>query len=218
MVQFLANNVTAVIGLAGVMVGASLTGAFALFKDWLMRGRDFDLKLWEKFLERRISAHEVVIGLAIKMRFVCGAGVDASGEVERAPQVMISRGDFEGWFTQFTEQSAPVTTWLSTAAKRELNFVQDYLMTLHVNMGKFPDVDFATVGSFVRQDFIDLSSSLEKAAFAFFKTAQKRRLSDLTEHHKYPRQETERRLQNTVLLSRWKELEALIRSGQKWPS
>jgi hypothetical protein len=143
---------------------------------------------------------------------MCSLGaVDPSGEAVRAPQVMTSKEAFDDWLREFAEKSTPATTWLSTAAKRKLNFAQDYFVTLHTNLSEVPSPNFAAVGSFVRQDFVDLSSRLEKTAFEFFKAeARELRLNDLTEHHKYPIQETKTRLQNTVLLSRWKEVQALI--------
>jgi hypothetical protein len=39
-----------------------------------MRKRDLDLKIWEKLLDRRIAAHETVIGLAIAMRRMAPLG------------------------------------------------------------------------------------------------------------------------------------------------
>ncbi len=216
MAQFLKHNTTAVIALVGVAVGSLLTGGFALWNAWVMRDRDLNLKLWERFLDRRITAHETVVSLALKMRFMCSFGkVDSSGEVVRVPQVMMSKEAFNDWLVEFAEKSVPATTWLSTRVKRELNFVQDYFVTLHTNLSAVPSAHFGAVGSFVRQDFIDLSSKLEKTAFEFFKAeARELRLNDLTEHHKYRREETEHRLQNTVLLRRWKEIQALTQSGQ----
>src|ERR1035441_8909209 len=127
------------------------------------------------------------------MRFMCPLGKVDRGEVIRAPQVMMSKEAFNDWFAEFSKSSGPATTWLSTPVKRELNFVQDYFVTLHTNLSEASSEHFATVGSFIRQDFIDLSSSLEKTAFEFFKTeARELRLSDLTEHHKYPLRSEER--------------------------
>jgi hypothetical protein len=155
------------------------------------------------------------VGLALKMRIMCPLGKVDCGEVVRAPQVVISKEAFDDWFGEVSEKSAPATTWLSTPVKRELNFVQDYFVTLHTNLSEVSSEHFATVGSFIRQDFIDLSSQLEKAAFEFFKAeARELRLNDLTEHHKYQHEETISRLQKTVLLGRWKEIQAIIQSGQ----
>jgi hypothetical protein len=219
MADFFTHNSTlgaAIIALAGVLVGGLLSAVFTFLNAWVMRTRDLDLKLWERFLDRRITAHEAVVGIALKMRLTRSfGGIDSSGEVVRAPQIMVSKDAFDDWLGEFAEKSTPATTWLSTAVKRELNFAQDYFVTLHTNLSGVPSAHFAAVGAFVRQDFIDLSSSLEKTAFEFFKAeARELRLNDLTEHHKYPLQETKTRLQNTVLLSRWTEIQGMIQSGQ----
>jgi hypothetical protein len=128
---------------------------------------------------------------------------------------MMSKATFDDWLREFAKESTPATTWLSTPVKRELNFAQDYFVTLHTKLSEVPSEHFPAVGSFARQDFIDLSSGLEKTAFEFFKAeARELRLNDLTEHHKYPLEETKKRLQNTVLLRRWKEIQTLIQSSQ----
>lgn len=211
MADFLKNP--AAVALLGVVVGAFLTGLLTLMNAWVIRGRDLDLKLWERFLDHRITAHETVVGLALKMRIMCPLGGVDRGEIVRAPQVMMSKEAFNEWLAEFSAVSGPATTWLSTAVKRELYFVQDYLVTIHTNLAEASSQQFPRVGCFIRQDFINLSSSLEKKAFEFFKEeARERRLSDLAEHHKYPLEETKSRLQKSILLSRWKEIQALIQS------
>jgi hypothetical protein len=212
MAEFFTHNDTAVLALLGVLVGAIVTGGITFATGWIMRKRDLDLKIWEKFLDRRIAAHETVIGLAIVMRrMVALGGIDSAGEVARAPEVMTSKDAFDAWLVEFAGKSSPATTWLSTAVKRELNLAQDYFVTIHANLsGSAPDA-FPTVGVLVRQDFIDLSSKLEKAAFEFFtKEAWNLRLTDLNDWHKHPRQLTESRLQDTVLLSKWAEIKASL--------
>jgi hypothetical protein len=53
-------------------------------------------------------------------------------------------------------------------------------------------------------------------AFEFFlKEARKRRLNDLDEWHKYPLSETQSRLRDTVLLSKWSEIETFINRDKK---
>jgi hypothetical protein len=207
--EFISNNAAAVVGLAGALVGAILT----YFTQWLLRRRDLDLRLWEKFLERRISAHENVVGLALKMRVMTPLGeFDSEGDIPRGPEVMVTREAFDDWLREFARVSAPATTWLSTASKRELNFVQDYLVTVHTNLSNVASECFLQVGALIRQDFIDLSSSLEKATFQFFESeARKLHLGDLAEHHKYALEETKRRLGDTVLLSKWKEIQKIVK-------
>jgi hypothetical protein len=208
MADFFSHNATAILALVGVLIGAGVS----FLNAWIMRNRDLNLKVWEKFLDRRINAHESVVQLALKMRvMVTFEKFDSSDELIRAPEVMMSKRAFDRWLEEFTRKSLPATTWLSPAVKRELYFVQDYLVTLHTHLSGIPSPSVATVGSFLRQDFIDLSSSLEKVAFEHFGTeATKRRLYDLTEHYKYPREETDRRFQNTVLIGKWTDVQALI--------
>jgi hypothetical protein len=51
---------------------------------------------------------------------------DPDGELTRAPELMSSKQVFDDWLVEFARASAPASTWLSIAVKRELNFVQDY--------------------------------------------------------------------------------------------
>lgn len=142
--EFIWKNVAVVAGLAGALVGAIVT----YFTQWLLRRRELDLRIWERFLERRISAHENVLSLALEMRVMASLGeIHSKGDLARAPAVMVSREAFDEWLRKFARVSVPATTWLSTAAKRELNFVQDYLVTLHTNLSKAPSESFLQVVS-----------------------------------------------------------------------
>lgn len=215
MAEFLVHNAAAVLALFGVLLGGILTGLWSFASGWIMRNRDLDLKIWEKLLDRRLAAHEAVIKLAKVLRRMVPLGrLDASREVVRAPAVMMSKEAFENWLSEFAEKSSFATTWLATPVKRELNFAQDYFVTIHTNLSGCNSQDYATVGAFVRQDFIDLSSQLEKMTYeVFLKEARKRRLADLSEWHKYPSSETRSRLQQTVLLSKWREIKASFTCG-----
>jgi len=82
--------------------------------------------------------------------------------------------------------------------------VQDYFVTLHIHISGVSSERFPAMGSFLRQDFIDMSSNLEKCAFAFFET----------EAMKYPIEETNRRLGETILIGRLIELKKLTQERQ----
>lgn len=195
---FLTANASAIFALAGALGGGILSFVGAL----LLKKREFNLAVSSKILDRRISAHEKVIALATEMRIMVAlGGFSESGEVRRAPQIMLSRDTFEDWFTRFTQLSMEGTSWLSTASKREVNFAQDYLVTLHLYLEHVPSDTFLQLGELIRQDFVDLSSSLEKKAFQFFQTGiRKLRPDSLNQWHKYKRPETERRLGSTLLV------------------
>ena len=196
-VTFLSANASAIFALAGALGAGALSAATA----FLVKRREFDLALTGKLFERRISAHEKIIEIATEMRVMAPVGGrEADGVVRRAPHVMLSRDSFEAWLASFTQRSMGGTSWLSTKAKRELNYVQDYLLTLHMHLGGVPSERFPDLGALIRQDFIDLSSSLEKHAFEFFRTGvRKLKLDSLDEWHKYELEETKRRLGETVL-------------------
>ncbi|MCS2609557.1 hypothetical protein [Halomonas dongshanensis] len=196
---FLTAHASAIFALTGALGGGVLSFIGAL----LLKKREFHLSVSGKLLDRRIAAHERVIALATEMRvMVALGGFSSSGEVRRAPQVMISRDTFDDWFTRFTQLSLEGTSWLSTAAKREVNFAQDYLITLHLYLEQIPSDRFLGLGEVIRQDFVGLSSSLEKAAFGFFQSGVRKLKPDsLEKWHKYKRKETERRLASTLLLT-----------------
>lgn len=205
--EFLQANASAIFGLIGALGGSLLSFVAA----GMLKRREFNLQLWAKLLERRIAAHEKVIALAVEMRVMVGlGGTDTRGEVRRAPQVLISKEEFERWFTRFTQLTMEGTTWLSTATKREVNFVQDYLVTLRLHLERVPTERYLQVGELVRQDFIDLSSSLERVAYDFFQSGlRKLRLDSLEAQHKYKRPETQRRLKSTALISNMPAVHAL---------
>jgi hypothetical protein len=104
MAELFTHNAAAVLALLGVLVGVIVTGGLTFANGWIMRKRDLDLKIWEKLLDRRIAAHETVIGLAIAMRRMAPlGGTDAAGELVRAPEVMMSKEAFDTWLVEFAE-------------------------------------------------------------------------------------------------------------------
>jgi hypothetical protein len=208
--EFIYSNASAVFGLLGALGG----GLVSFLASWLLTKREYNLRLWDKLLERRIRAHENLIAVALEMRvMVAWGGTEEDGDVARAPHVLRSKEDFEQWFIRFTQLTSEGSTWLTTEAKRELNFVQDYLVTLYQNLAGVPSEKYLRIGQVIRLDFIHLSSELEKKSFAFFeKEVGRLKLGNLKRWHKYRRPETETRLKATTLLSQWEKIEKIIAS------
>jgi hypothetical protein len=208
--EFIKSNASAVFGLLGALGG----GLVSFLASWLLKRREYSLRLWDKLLERRIKAHENVIAAALEMRVMVALGAtEENGEVARAPQLLRSKEDFEQWFIRFVQLTIEGSTWLTTEAKRELNFVQDYLVTLYQNLTDVPSEKYLQIGQVIRQDFLDLSSELEKKSFAFFeKDVRQLKLSNLKKWHKYKRSETEKRLKKTALLSQWEKIQRVVAS------
>jgi len=132
---------------------------------------------------------------------------DSDGELRRAPHVLASKERFEQWFTDALSSAHEASSWLSTESKREMYFVQDYLVNLHEVLKDIPSDQFPDVGALIRSDFIDISASLETKVFAFFQSDVRRlKLNDLEERHKYPLEYTRQRLADTELIGRADEL------------
>ncbi len=201
---FLRENSSAAFGLAGALGGALLSSA----TGWFGRKRDHDLRLWDKLLERRIRAHEQVISIAQDLRTMLAlGGMEPGGEVARTPKLLSSKEEFETWFAGEFLQAGSGSTWLTTEVRRELNFVQDYFVTFQHNLRNAPSEKYRSIGQIIRQDFIDLSSELERKAFEFFELDMfELRLSSLSDWHKYPRIDTEKRLRGTQLMLRLGEI------------
>lgn len=196
--QFLNANASAVFGLLGALGG----GVLSFIASLLLKRREFSLQLRSKIVDRQIAAHERILKLAQDMRVMVSTGIrGAGGEISRGPRILLSKEEFESWFTRFTEEQLEGSTWLTTGTKREVAFVQDYLATLHMHLIDVPSDRYFDFAQLIRQDFIDLSDSLEKAAFSFFESGIHRARPDsLSAWHKYKRLVTERRLANTALV------------------
>ncbi len=210
--HFLNANASAVFGLLGALGG----GILSFIASLLLKRRDFSLLLRSKIVDRQIAAHERILKLAQDMRVMVSTGTQGKdGEILRGPRILLSKSEFEGWFTRFTEQQLEGYTWLTTETKREVAFVQDYLATLHMHLADVPSEKYFDLAQVIRQDFIDLSSSLEKAAFSFFSTGIHRAKPDsLSAWHKYKRSVTERRLMNTALLQKIAAFRSALSRGQ----
>lgn len=198
LLKFLTTNASAFFALVGALGG----GFLSFFSALILKKREFNLNISGKLLDKRIISHENVISLATELRVMVALGGEtASGEVRRAPKIMFSRDSFEDWLAHFTQTGLTGTSWLSYDAKREINFVQDYFVTLHMYLENVPSEKFLELGELLREDFIRLSSSLEKKAFSFFQSGVRKLKPDrLDKWHKYKREVTESRLSSTALI------------------
>lgn len=208
--EFLSKYSTALFTLAGALLGALASFLTAS----VMAQKEIRLRLREKLLDRRIEAHEHVIDLSHSMRAVRPlGGLDAEGELARTPAVLISKEVFDDWFNHFYQTMTTTSTWLGMSLIHELNLLQDYVVNLNEFLRQVPTENYQRVGQIIRLDFIHFSESIEKLAFEFFTNdLEKLRISRLPKWHKYPLEETEKRIRNTDLFKHRNELQALVRA------
>ena len=152
MEKFFLDNSSAIFSLLGISIGAILTFCFS----WLIKKREYELRLWDKLIERRVNAHEKVIGIALELRvFVLFDGIDSKGEAKRYPKILHSEDTFNEWLCKFADVGNNSSTWLSVHAKREINYAQDYLLTLNNNIKNIPPEKLHEFGNLIRNDFIE---------------------------------------------------------------
>ena len=191
-------HASAVFGLLGAVVG----GVLSYITSKRLKSHEFTLQVRGKLLDRQIAAHEDILKLAIDMRIMTGTGeLDTNGEVIRFPVIISSQEQFLQWFTDFTNLQLKGTTWLSTATKREVNFVQDYLINLQRLLKDVHTDLYPHVGRLIVEDFRDISNKLEKIAYQFFEgDVSESKLASLNDWHKYQLNETKKRLMATKLI------------------
>jgi hypothetical protein len=210
MADFISKNSSALFTLAG----AALATIASFLTASIMARKETSLKLREKILDRRIEAHERIIELSHSLRamFPLG-GIDAQGELSRTPSILGSKEAFDGWFRHYFEIMLSSSNWLGTNLIHELNLLQDYIVNLNEYLRNVPNENYQKVGQVIRLDFIKFSESIERLAFEFFiNDLEKLKISPLPKWHKYPLEETKRRLQDTDLFKRRNELQSFIRT------
>ncbi len=211
--QFIQDNISAIFALIGTFVGAALT----FYGMWVLQRTEAKTRLLEKMLDKRIAAHEQVIQLAQSMRLMVSLGrFDKSGELMRTPNILTSKATFEDWIHTFSQTCASTTTWLSIEVVRELNLVQDYVLTLYENLRSVNADCYPEIGAVIRQDFIDFSQKLELLAHQYFTNdLTKFRMNDIRAWHKYKPGETQNRLSETAFMSKIDEINSVVTGSNK---
>jgi hypothetical protein len=208
MAKFLAEHASALFALAGIVIGAGLS----FLRAWVMKGREMKLRLREKVLDRRIQAHEQVIELVKPMRTMVLLGYrEDGGEMARTPAPLQSAEAFEQWHSNHYSAVRTSTTWLATEVKRELNLFQDYIVNLTSVLSHAEGDDYTEIGRIIRNDFISFSERIEKLAFEFFESELTNlELNSLQDWHKYPKEKTVERLEETELMRRKDEVNSIV--------
>ena len=100
----------------------------------------------------------------------------------------------------FTQVLGRNSIWMDIELYRYMNYIQDYLESLSSNIRDIEENRFPLVGVVIKQDFVDMAVELEKEAFKFFeKDIYSINLKMKKGHHKFPREETVKKFENTQL-------------------
>jgi hypothetical protein len=199
---------TSLIGLSGVILGVLITS----INNLILKRKEAKLRIIEKIIDKRIIAHEEILGCIKKIRTVVGTEkTDEQRNLISYPIFMDSHNSLSELIRDLFPLIHKNTHWLNTPLERELSFLQDYFITLFNKTNGLSDQAMIDVGIIVKQDFIDQAASLENLAFDFFrKDIFKLALNKHDEWHKFPKAETNRRFAETNLVKRAEEITLIL--------
>lgn len=199
--------IASIIGLCGVIIGVIITSIV----NWNVKSKEARLRILEKIFDKRLSAHEEVLEIARLLRTtVSTRTTDEGNNVITYPAVIANKQVFDDFQGRFYELVNFNTHWLDIKLFRELNYVQDYIANVDIMLKDKSEQQYVDIATIIKNDFIELAASLEKETKKFFgEDIYKMKISLRNEPHKFKKEETIKRLQNTILHKRWKEINDL---------
>lgn len=197
-----------IIGFAGVILGTLITSVINI----QLKTKETRLRVIEKIFDKRIDAHDKILALVKDVRTVVSIDrVDNESNIIGYPLILNSRDYFQDFKLQYAVVIQQNGHWLNAKLVRELNFFQDYLLSLNTIISEAKSIDYPQIGLIVKQDFIDSATSIENIAFEFFRhDIYKMSINKHDEWHKYPKRETLERLKKMKLYTCQKEIEAIV--------
>jgi len=190
--------ITAIAGILGVLIGALITTVF----NWKIKTKEVKLRIIEKIFDKRISAHEEVLKISKILRIThLTYQIDDEKNALTYPVFLNNKESLDNLIFNIHTIINTNSHWLDIEIFRELNYLQDYLTNLDGFTKHIEEKDFPSLGVKIKSDIIDLADSLEKMVLKFFKKDIYQINLNISEgHHKYPKEVTLVRLNNTKLL------------------
>ena len=200
--------ITSLIGFSGVIIGTVITSVISL----KIKSKETKLRIIEKVFDKRIEAHENMLFLIKKIRSVMSTGqADSDNNLITFPNSMTDKDNLSKFTNEVSISFHLNAHWLNTNLEREFGFVVDYLTSLSHIIQDAKDIDLPRIGIIVKQDFIDLASSLENITFDFFrKDIYDMKINTHNEWHKYPKEQTYSRFNETNLVKLRTEIDKII--------
>ena len=199
------------IGFSGVIIGTVITSVISI----KIKSKETKLRILEKVFDKRIEAHENMLFLIKNIRSVISTGkADSESNLISFPSSMTSKEDLDKFTNEVFIAFHKNAHWLNTNLEREFWFVLDYLISLSNIIQGAKNSDFPRIGIIVKQDFIDLATSLENITFDFFrKDIYEMKINKHDEWHKYPKKETYSRFNKTNLVTKRSEIDKIIENN-----
>ncbi|MBK7056904.1 MAG: hypothetical protein IPH52_18000 [Leptospiraceae bacterium] len=200
--------VISLLSIFGVFVGSLITFIGGL----ITKKSETKFKVIEKFIDKKLEAFEKLNIFINDLRTV--NQYNFTGEkIYRYPIAFHSVENL----TQLKSKLFEILSnsiWYSSKVIRELNFLQDYFVTLQVKIQDVPNEKMKTVGRILWTDFIALSSKLDEMNKEFFvEEIANLKYKPSKTWHKYKRPETEKRLQSMKLMQSDEQIQLLKVGG-----
>ena len=196
---------TGAAGLVGVLIGATIT----TMVNWRLKTKESRLRILEKIFDKRVEAHEKILEISKIMRTTIPTKEkDEESNAITYPTVISTREKLDSFINRYSNLVNSNAYWLDIDLIRELQFIQDYLLTLDMNLEKFNEEKFISIGVIIKPDFVNLAYLLEKQTMKFFeKDILNIKIMTTKKRQKYKRKETESRLNSMCLYTEWGKIE-----------
>ena len=191
------HYITAFVGLMGTLIGAGVS----FFANVYQSSKEAKLRVQEKIFDKRINTHEEILAFCQVMRTTISTHLaDEQNNAITYPMLLTNRERYSNFIVNFTQVLGRNSIWMDIELYRYMNYIQDYLESLSSNIRDIEENRFPLVGVVIKQDFVDMAVELEKEAFKFFeKDIYSINLKMKKGHHKFPREETVKKFENTQL-------------------
>lgn len=199
--------VPAVAGLIGVIIGSIFT--------LLVKRKETRLRIIEKVFDKRLQAHEDILSLAKQLRTTVSTHTASDGlNVDSYPGLLHDKEYFNQFKGNFFVVVNSNSHWISIELFRQLNYIQDYLENVSQTLLQIDESNYPQVGVVIKPDFIDIAAELEAETLKFFeKDLYNVNLKTTKGHHKWSKEYTLSRLNNTELLKNHQLISTIQSSG-----
>ena len=199
-----------IIALSGVLLG----GVISFLTAYLIKSKEVKLKIVEKIIDKRIVAHEDILKISQRLRSTISLGkTDSEGNIVTYPSVLHSPETLDDFKGVFYDLINPNIHWINIELNRELNYLQDYIASISIQLENIPSEKYPEVALLVKQDLIDLATKIHDETTKFLNNDIFLVKAKPTKgHHKLPISETRSRYNNTLLFKNFDTIKAMKRN------
>lgn len=150
----------------GVILGAGITALVS----WLSVRKETKLRIQEKIFDRRITAHEEALRFSKLLRSTLSTKkADDTGELITYPVYIHNRKNFDELINELYMVNNLNSHWFDSDIIQELKYIQDYIGNLDNQLELNSENLYPKIGTIVRNDFFEISTSLEEKIIKFFR-------------------------------------------------